>query len=149
MDSIKLQEILMPYQKFEIIPNKKPIRTAQEGAEYFQIEIGQTAPTLILEGDGRFFAAIVSGKRTSIDMEEIARIIGCRKLKLANRKKVKEITGHEVGTIPMVGLSLPCILDKQLFDYDFVYGGTGKIDQTLKIAPALLKMVNQVIAMFE
>ncbi len=146
---MNLIELLKPYQGFEIISNKKPLCSAQEGAAYFQIEIGQTAPTLILEGDGKYFAAIVSGGRKGLDMEEIAQILGCQKVKLVNRTKVKNITGYEVGTTPMVGLSLPYILDKQLFKYEFVYGGIGESDKTLKIAPAVLEMVNQVIAKFD
>jgi len=146
---MNLLEILMPYQEFEIIPNDKPIRSSKEGAAYFQIEIGQTAPTLILRGDNKYFAAIVSGGRKGLNMEEIAQLLGCQKVKLADPKQVKEITGYRVGTIPMVGLSLPYILDKQLLGYDFVYGGTGESDKTLKIAPVVLEMVNQVIAKFD
>ena len=36
------------------------------------------------------------------------------KLKLADRKKIKSITGYDVGTIPLVGLELPCLFDKKL-----------------------------------
>jgi Cys-tRNA(Pro)/Cys-tRNA(Cys) deacylase len=148
VDSIKISELLTPYQEFEIVANDKPIRSAEEGAAYFQIEVGQTAPTLILKGDGRYFAAIVSGGRERLDMEEMAQVLGCHKVKLADRKKVKELTGHEAGIIPLVGLSIPCVLDKRLFKYDYVYGGTGEADKTLKIAPAVLEKVNQVIAKF-
>lgn len=148
MNSMKLVEILTPYQKFEIVPNDKPIYSAQDGAAYFQIEVGQTAPTLILEGDNKYFAAIVSGGR-KLNMKKIAQMLGCHKIKLADHNKVKEITGHDVGTIPMVGLPLSYILDKQLFKYNFVYGGTGEPDKTLKIAPTVLEMVNQVIAKFD
>ena len=43
---------------FELINHKVPIHTAQEGAAYFGISIGQTAPTLILKTDKGFFALI-------------------------------------------------------------------------------------------
>jgi prolyl-tRNA editing enzyme YbaK/EbsC (Cys-tRNA(Pro) deacylase) len=148
MGSINLIELLAPYHGFEIIFNDKPLRSAEDGATYFQIEIGQTAPTLILDGDGKYFAAVVSGGHR-LNMKEIARMLGCRKVKLVDRDKVREITGYDAGTTPMVGLSLPYILDNQLFEYDFVYGGTGKADKTLKIAPAILEMVNKVIAKFD
>ncbi|QQE76339.1 hypothetical protein KDJ56_10655 [Brevibacillus composti] len=41
-----LQENEMAY---EIIKHRKPIRSAKEGAVYFGIELGQTAPIFILE----------------------------------------------------------------------------------------------------
>lgn len=147
MDCTKITELLASYQEFEIVPNDIPIRSAEEGAAYFQIAVGQTAPTLILKGDSKFYAAVISGGRR-INMEEIARLLGCSKVKLADRKKVKELTGHEAGAIPMVGLTMPYILDKELFKYDYVYGGTGETDKTLRIAPAVLEKVNQVIAKF-
>lgn len=62
MDNLRtiLQEIGV---QFEIIHHEKQIRTAQEGAEYFGVEIGQTAPTLVLKSEKGYFAMIVSGSR--------------------------------------------------------------------------------------
>ncbi len=85
MDNLKtiLQEKEVQY---EIIHHEKQIRTAQEGVDYFGIEIGQTAPTLVL--------------------------------------------------------SLPCIVDRGLFRYPFIYGGTGEPASTLKIVPNALEKIN-------
>lgn len=47
-----------------------------------------------------------------------------------------------------VGLDLPCVLDISLFDYDFVYGGTGQSTFSLKIEPQALIQLNQVVATF-
>ncbi len=59
------------------------------------------------------------------------------------------MTGFEVGSVPMVGLDLPCVLDKSHFKYDFVYGGTGKAACTLKIEPQALQELNHVVAILE
>lgn len=68
---------------------------------------------------------------------------------MASPKEVRKVTGFEVGSVPMVGLDLPCVLDKRLFEYNFVYGGTGKSTYTLKIEPQALKELNQVVATFD
>ncbi|MEH7462290.1 hypothetical protein V7166_09435 [Bacillus thuringiensis] len=48
---ITLQEHEVP---FEIIHHEKQIRTAQEGADYFGVEIGQTATTLVIKSEKDF-----------------------------------------------------------------------------------------------
>jgi len=144
----ELQDILkaFPY-KFEIIEHESPIRSREDGKKFFGIEYGQTAPTLILKTDtSDFYALIISGKREKIEFEKVAKILGCTKVKLASPKEVKTITGFEVGSVRLVGLKLPCILDEELFNYDFIYGGTGQPTYTLKIQPQALKEMNQVIA---
>jgi len=145
----ELQNILEKSEYiYEIIEHDQPIRSREDGKKYFGIEVGQTAPTLILKTDKGFFAFIISGKRERFEFDAIAEIIGCTKVKLASPKEVQEITGFEVGSVRMVGLSLPCVLDKELFSYDFVYGGTGQPTFTLKIEPKALEELNQVIAIF-
>lgn len=134
--------------QYEIIRHEKQIRTAQEGAEYFGIEIGQTAPTLVLRSEKQYYAMIVSGDRGRVDFERVAGMIGCRQLNLASPKEVRQITGYTVGSVSLV-LSLPCILDKGLFRYPFVYGGTGEPASTLKISPQDLEKLNHVVAFLE
>lgn len=106
---------------------KKFWRSANaNGSKYFGIEIGKTVPSLILKTDKGYFALILSGNRNQIDFIKLANILGCNKVKLASPKEVQKVTGFEVGSVSMVGLDLPCVIDKKLFNYDFVYGGTGK-----------------------
>ena len=135
--------------QFEIIHHEKPIRTAQEGADYFGIELGQTAPTLVLKSEKGYFSMIISGSRGRVDLEELSGILGCNHLKMANPKEVQQITGYTVGSVPLVGLSLPCIVDRELFRYPFIYGGTGEPTSTLKITPKALEKLNQVVVLLD
>ncbi|MGG4043222.1 aminoacyl-tRNA deacylase [Bacillus smithii] len=135
--------------QFEIMYHENPIRTAQEGAAYFGIEIGQTAPTLILKSEKGYFAMIISGGRRRVNLEKVSEILGCNQLKLAKPKEVQQITGYTVGSVPLVGLSMPCILDRNIFRYPFIYGGTGEPTSTLKITPNALEKLNQVVALLD
>lgn len=130
---------------YELIFHETSLRSAQEGADYFNIDIGQTAPTLIIKTDIGFFALVVSGTRGRIDFKDVAQILNCQKVKLANPKDVGNM-GYKIGNIPLVGIPLPYILDKRLFEYPFVYGGSGVKDYTLKISPDALAELNQIIA---
>lgn len=134
---------------YEIIQHEKPILSKQDGTKYFGIEVGQTAPSLILKTDKGFFVFIVSGGRSKVNFEKIADILGCSKVKLASPEEVQKVTGFQVGSVRMVGLDLPCVIDNRLFQYDFIYGGTGQSTFTLKIEPQALNELNQVIATFD
>lgn len=145
MENLKvlLQEKNVP---FELITHDTPIRTAQEGARYFGISVGQTAPTLIIETDKGFYALILSGDRGRVDFSEVASILGCNKVRLARAKDVEKVTGCVVGNVSMVGHDLPCVIDTRLFQYPFVYGGTGNATCTLKVNPRYLEKLNNIVA---
>ena len=146
----ELQEILEKSKyTYEIIQHEKPILSKQDGTKYFGIEVGQTAPTLILNSDKGFFVLIVSGSRSKVNFEKIADILGCSKVKLASPEEVQKVSGFQVGSVPMVGIDLPCVIDKRLFHYDFIYGGSGQSTFTLKIEPQALNELNHVIVTFD
>lgn len=134
--------------QYEFIQHDVPIRTAQDGAKYFGINIGQTAPTLILTTDKGYYAVIISGNH-NVDFDNIANLLGCKKVKLASSKEVKDITGYSIGSIPLIGLNLPYILDKQLFQNEFIYGGSGNSTYTLKVNPYALRKLNNCVACLE
>lgn len=145
MDNLRkiLEEQRIP---FDIIRHNQPIRTAKEGAEVLGIDLGQTAPALVLKADDEYVVLIMSGARGRIDLEAAADILGRGKLMLASRDEVREATGYEVGAIPLVGCTLPCLVDKLLYQYPCIYGGTGEPASTLKLDPRDLSKVNHVIA---
>lgn len=146
----KIQEILLGKDiDFEIIHHQEPIRSAQQGAEFFGIEIGQTAPTLVLETEKGYVTVVYSGDRGRLNLNQIAKLLGYEQVKLASPQTVEKETGYQIGAVPMVGLSFPCLLDRQLFRFPFVYGGTGELTSTLKISPASIEQLNQVVAFIE
>ena len=120
-----------PYD-YELINHPHPIRTVTEGVKYFKIEAGQTAPALILNADDIFYALIFSGSQKRLAFPTIASVLGCNQVTLAKPAEVEKITGFIIGSIPMIGHSIPCLLDNRLTNYSFVYGGTGNPLVTLK-----------------
>ncbi|TBL81353.1 aminoacyl-tRNA deacylase [Paenibacillus thalictri] len=132
---------------YEIIEHDVTLRSAQEGAAYFGIEMGQTAPTLILKSDTEYFAMIVSGDYGHIDFEQMKDRLRCDQLKLAKPKEVEQATGFAIGAVPLVGHGLPVVMDRQLYRYAHIYGGTGYANSTLKLAPGDVEKLNRVVAM--
>lgn len=131
---------------YEFINHPHPIKSVADGVKYFKIEAGQTAPTLILNADDNFYALIFSGSHNRLDFPAIASVLGCNQVKLAKPEEVARITGFIIGSIPMIGHSIPCVLDNSLLNYSFVYGGTGNPLITLKISPLALSQLNNIVA---
>lgn len=75
---------------FKIIYHEKPINSSQDGVNYFGIDIGQTAPIIIIKTGEGFYALIVSGERGKINLESITHILGCRKAGLATKDEIKK-----------------------------------------------------------
>lgn len=131
---------------YELIYDGRPILTARDGAEHYNIDIGQMAPALILYTPSGYYVLVISGEREKVDFKEIKKLLNCKNLRLATREEVTRETGFTVGSVPMLGISLPHILDSRLLKYPFVYGGSGIKNTTLKIDPHALFELNDVIA---
>lgn len=132
---------------FEILTHDKPIHSKQDALGYFRLE--ETAPTLILETENGYLALIISGEREKIDFRQLKKLTNCKKLQLANSDVIQEIMNLKAGQVPLIGHQLPCVIDKKLFNYPYVYGGTGDLFHTLKIKPDDLVKANQVILKFD
>ncbi len=148
MDKKEIEEILsMGNIQYEIIQQDKPILSALDAEGYYPVE--KSAPTFVLQTENGLIGCIVSTQNGKLDFDKLKQCFGFSKLKIADRKKIKNQTGYDVGTVPLVGLRLPCIFDTKLLKHDFVYGGTGNELLTLKIAPADLLKANEIIGMFD
>ena len=142
--------------QYEIIRQDKPMLSALDAEGYYPVE--KSAPTFVLQTENGLIGCITSIQNGRLDFEKMKlwydgyRLklqFGYSKLKMADRKKIQSQTGYSVGSIPLVGLGLPCLFDKKLLEHDFVYGGTGNELLTLKIAPTALLKANEIIGMFE
>lgn len=133
--------------QYEIIRQDKPILSALDAEGYYPVE--KSAPTFVLQTENGLIGCITSIQNGRLDFEKMKLQFGYSKLKMADRKKIQSQTGCSVGSIPLVGLGLPCLFDKKLLEHDFVYGGTGNELLTLKIAPTELLKANEIIGMFE
>ena len=127
--------------EFEIIAHSKPIISKMDAADIFDID--KAAPAFVLKSENHIFTLITSSKIKHIDFKLLKSILGCSNLCFADKKEVFDSTGYEIGSIPLIGHGLPCILDAQLFDFVFIYGGSGDSFHTLKISPNdVLKLNN-------
>ena len=130
---------------FEIINHDKEINSAQEGADYFGIDIGQTAPTLILKTDKGFYSLIISGDYGRVDLHSLKELIQVQEIKLAKPKEVEQTTGSKIGSVSLINQDIPTIIDRELYRFTYVYGGTGIPQTTLKIQPKDIEKLNKLL----
>lgn len=132
---------------YEIIQQDKPILSAKDAEGIYPVE--KSAPTFVLQTEHGLIGCITSMQNGRIDFEKLKVQFNFEKLKMADRKRIEKETGYSVGSVPLVGLGLPIIIDKKLFCHDYVYGGTGDELLTLKIKPEDLMKVNEIKGSFE
>jgi Cys-tRNA(Pro)/Cys-tRNA(Cys) deacylase len=132
---------------FEIIAHQTPIHSTIDAEPYFDIK--KAAPTLILQTNLGLTALIASSQRGRLDFNSLKLAFGYTKLKMADKKAVMERTGYSPGAIPLIGHGLPCIFDTSLLALDYIYGGSGDELHTLKIVPADVIRLNNVISFLE
>ena len=142
MLSIIKLEILLTNNNcdYKIITHDTPIISTQDAAEYF--DINKAAPTFIIDTDKGLISLIISSRQNKIDFKAMKNELGFSKFRMADREKVRELTGYNVGTIPLVGHNLPTIFDNRLLEHDYIYGGTGSELHTLMIAPGDIIRLN-------
>lgn len=137
-----LEEKRMAYEIFE---HDRTLRSAQEGADYFGIRPGQTAPTLLVKSDKGYCCVILSGDHGRMNMDDLEKVLGAEHVKLAKPAEVEQVTGSKVGNVSLINPDIPAVMDRNLFQYDLIYGGTGVPQTTLKISPKDVERLHTVI----
>nr|WP_320147040.1 YbaK/EbsC family protein [uncultured Anaeromusa sp.] len=132
---------------YQLLPQTRPLRSAEDGAAYFDISVGQTAPVLLVEATQEHrFLCLLAGDHGRLDLVKAAALLKIPKLTPVKYKKVYDITGFEPGNMPLLGINLPCLFDDSLLRYPLVYGGSGQENLTLSIDPQALLALHQVVA---
>ncbi len=134
---------------FEIIRHERSFHTAREGAEALGIELGQTAPSLIVRTEKGFFAVLLSGSGGRLDMKRLRPILDVQQVKLASPQEVEELTGSKPGNVGVIQPDLPTVVDKRLLCFPYIFGGTGTPDTTLKIRPEDAVRLNRIAGYLE
>jgi len=132
---------------FQIIAHELPIATLEDGEKYF--DVTRAVPTLILRSGIKIFSCMVSSMHGKIDFASLRSEMKLPELKLMNREKVFGSTGYEAGAIPLVGLGFPCIVDRKILQFDYIFGGSGNPLFTLRISSKDLVTLNDVVYYFE
>ena len=126
--------------RFEIIENP-PIKAVEDGVKFLGIEATDIVPTLIFKAEGKLLAVLKRGDQ-QLDLEVIKKYLKAKNLILANEKEIFEKLGFVKGAIPLI-TGLPTLMEETVLKKEYIYGGIGDFNYTLKIKPVDLKNVTK------
>lgn len=102
-------------------------RTAAQAAAALDCEVGAIASSLLFLVDDEPVLVMTSG-RHRVDTGLLAEQIGAAEVRMADAKRVREVTGQAIGGVAPVGhpSRVPTLVDEALREHDvlWVAGGT-------------------------
>ena len=142
MPLARVKDFVSQYDDLQIILFDTSTHTSELAAETLGVAVGQIAKSLVFLADGEPVVVVTCGDK-KVNTKQLARQIGCKKLKFADSTTVEETTGFPPGGVSPVGLltPLPVYVDKSLYQYDVVYAAAGTANSVLPVSPARLQEV--------
>lgn len=130
----------------ELIHLEVPTPTVETAAAAVGAEVDQIIKTLLFLVQERPVLAIACGTRP-IDSRRIAAhfSVGRRQVKFADAATVETVTGYPAGGVPPFGHPAPIdtLLDPQVLQQPFIFGGGGDDHSLLRTTPAELQRAAQ------
>lgn len=123
-------------------------RTARLAAEAIGTDLGSIVKSLVFLADGEPVLVLVAGDRRA-DPAKLKRLLGARRVMIADAERVKQETGFAVGGVPPVGHQrpLPTWVDRSLARFDTVYAAAGHPQAVFPILfETLVRLTNGQVA---
>lgn len=121
------------------------VRTVREAARALSVSEDQIIKSilLILDEERPVLAIVLGHKR--VDLSTVARLAGASRVRLARPDEVIRICGYPVGALPPVGHARPVetIIDEEVMEKPFVYGGGGTDMCLMRIKPEDIKRLQK------
>lgn len=115
--------------------DKKPIRNLEELLSNKGLEPKSVVRSILFRGGSEKFymLAVAGGGRA--DWGTLRKLLGERKLRMAEFDEVHEVTGYVVGAVPPIALpsSIPVLVDSSASDYETVVIGSGVLGYALAL----------------
>lgn len=133
---------------YELFEDKIPLKTAESGVAEYGITLSEAAPTLIIKANEGLIATIIRGD-TRISFKKLKNMLKVKKVRLAKPEEVYNLTSANVGDVSLINNDLKTFIDKKLLENNYVYGGCGIPNHTLKIKVVdLIKITNATVVDF-
>jgi Cys-tRNA(Pro) deacylase len=95
-------------------------------AEALGVELGQIVKSVVFLADGKPLLVLMSGDM-NVDTKKLKKLLGVRKVRIADGKTVVAVTGYPVGAVPPMAhrQSIPTYLDESLRRFLNIYPAAG------------------------
>ncbi len=109
----------------------------EEAAQKLGIASDQLFKTLVVSTDNRGMAVGVVPVSGKMDLKVIAKVMGVKKVEMAEKKQVERSTGYITGGISPLGQKkgLPTIIDASALDFDIIFVSAGRRGLQISLSP--------------
>lgn len=110
-------------------------RTSQQAADALGVTVAQIAKSLVFTVNGQPIMVIASGVNR-VDEGKLGALAGGT-IKRASPDTVRQATGYAIGGVPPVAhaSALPIYIDRDLLQYDVIYGAAGVPECVFPLTP--------------
>lgn len=119
--------------KYEFVQHEA-IVDVEEGLKFLGIGPKQGVSTLLMKSKKGYFTVIRRDDH-KMDNKKIKKLLGVDDIKMASLEEIKEQLGCEISYVSLFNPNFHPLIDQDMFEIDFVYGGTGSPFFDLKIRP--------------
>lgn len=130
----------------EMVVPEMPTPTVETAAEAVGSSVDQIIKSVLFLVREKPVLAIASGTRR-IDYRKIADHfqVGRRRVKMADRETVEQISGYPIGGVPPFGHPQPVetLIDLAVLEQPVIYGGGGDHRTLIRLAPDEIRRVTQ------
>lgn len=111
--------------------------SAEKASLELGVSLSDIAKTVVFVNENEEPLIVIMPGDRKVNQDKLARMLGSRKLRLANPQEVLEHTGYEPGAVPPVGhrKRMLAVVDESLLLKSKVYAGGGAVNATLEISP--------------
>ena len=116
--------------------------SAESSAMALGVEIARIIKSLVFSAHGEPVIALVPGNRRA-DMKVVARILGVKKVRMADPQMVQEWTGFNVGAVPPVGhlRQIPVLMDEGIPRDGDIYPAAGENNNAFETTFEMLQQL--------
>lgn len=121
--------------------------SASKAAEILGVSIDQIAKSILFINEENEPILVIVGGNKKVNQTKLAKQLGFKKLRLANKEEVLSHTGYEAGGLPPLGHSkqIKTYMDSEILNKKKVYAGGGSPNATLEIDPKIIRSLTNAI----
>lgn len=134
--SEKLNELGIEHEILE----HPELKEVLEVMNYLKLPLTEAASTLIVKIDEKF-AALVRRDDCNINYEKVKKILGAETVRMATEEEFAKLTDVPVGAARVYHPGLITLLDRKLFEQEYVIGGSGSFICSLRYKSEDLKKI--------
>jgi len=125
-----------------------PIHSPRDFAQALGYDLRRITKSLFVRRDDGGYAVIVCPVPQRVDLAQMARHLGCRRLELAGLTELEAHLGFSPGGVSPIGIGdIPVLLGGELFEHRTVLVAAGEVAVEIEIEPARLAEITGAVVL--